>query len=241
MISALLETAKRWRLPLVCCAWMLCLSGLLMRRGYETFLSANFLPVIALAALALLPLALCALARRATPRLGLREMLGTAVLLLPLVYIQHSRGATLGSGAFNTRYIGAGLGGGSASGGLTAPDGETTLLTLFMKPEEYEGKSISLVGMLTKDDPQVEQLLGAKQPILFRFAINCCAADALPLAMILEGVDAEGMQNDDWIEASGTFRVRDTGKQKLPVLENAAIHPVKQPAQPYLYSTLGVF
>ncbi|MDR1744569.1 MAG: hypothetical protein LBS30_02320, partial [Planctomycetota bacterium] len=90
MMRILVETAKRWRLPLVCCAWMLSLSGLLMRGEYETFLSANFLPVLALAVLALLPLAFFALMRRTPPRLGVREILATAVLLLPLVYIQHS-------------------------------------------------------------------------------------------------------------------------------------------------------
>ncbi len=116
-----------------------------------------------------------------------------------------------------------------------------TLLTLFMKPGEYDGKNISLVGMLAKDDPQVEKILGVKRPIMFRFLINCCAADAVPLAMVLDGDDAGLLKNDDWIEASGVFRIRDAGGQKLPVLENAAIRPAKQPEHPYLYALPGGF
>lgn len=242
MMRIIVETARRWRLPLVCCAWMFTMLGLLMRRGYETFLAANFLPVIVLAVIALLPMGLFALLRRATPRFGVREALGTAIILLPLVYIQHSKGTTLGSGAFAARFVGTGIAAGeSAPAGRGAAGGEVSLLDLFMDTEKYDGQKIVVMGMLTKDNPQVEQILGEKLPVVFRFAINCCAADAMPLALILEGGDTGSLKNDEWIEASGTFRSRDTGKMELLILEDAKIRPAEAPEQPYLYPKWGMF
>lgn len=241
MMQIVVETAKRWRLPLVCLAWMLGLSGLLVGRGYETFLAANFLPVVALAAVALAPMALCSLLRRSSPRLGAKEALGTAIILLPLVYIHHSLGTTLGAGAFNARYVGTGPGGGSAAPVRGGPGAETSLLALFTEPEKYDGVDVAAVGMLAKDNRQVEEILGEKLPLVFRFVVNCCTADAMPVALVLEGGGAERLENDAWIEASGTFRIRNVGGQELLVLENARIAAAAKPAQPYLYMQWGAF
>ncbi|MDR0361063.1 MAG: hypothetical protein LBJ46_00005, partial [Planctomycetota bacterium] len=186
MTEIVMETFKRWRLPLVCFAWMFSLFGLLLRNSYESFLTTNFLPIIILAAVVLAPMAFFSLLRRDFPRFGMREALGTAMLILPLVYIHHAKGTTLGAGAFASRYVGAGIGGGSASYNGATSGGEFDLLTLFMNPEKYDDQEVTVVGMLMRDNPQVEEILGVKRPLLFRFAINCCAADAVPLALILE-------------------------------------------------------
>ncbi|MDR1611191.1 MAG: hypothetical protein LBT97_00235 [Planctomycetota bacterium] len=262
MMRIIAETARRWRLPLICFAWMFTFLGLLLRKSHETFLSANFLPIIILATVALAPLAIFSLLRRTPPRFGAMELLGTAVILLPLVHIYHSAGMTLGAGAFAARYVGAGGGAGnSSSSGRDAADDwgkwkadpdapnaaepetddeETSLLDLFENADQYNGRKVTVTGMLAKDNPQVEQVLGVKQPILFRFAINCCAADAVPLALVLECDDSD-LKNDDWIKASGTFRIRPMGKLDLVVLENAIMQPAMRPRQPYLYSQWGLF
>ena len=242
MNRIIVETTRRWRLPLTCYAWMFTFLGLLTRGRYETFLAADFLPVIILATVILLPLSVFSLLRRRTPRFGARELLGTAVILLPLVYIHHSGGATLGAGAFATRYVGMGVVPGKA--GSIVPesaDNETSLLDLFMNSEKYSGREITVTGMLAKDTPQVEQILGVRRPVLFRFAISCCAADATPLALVLEDGDADALKDDDWIAVSGTFRVRSVKGFDLAVLEKASIRAVPPPEQPYLYSQWGLF
>ncbi|MDR0362255.1 MAG: hypothetical protein LBJ46_06165 [Planctomycetota bacterium] len=236
-MKTLIEAARRWRLPLVCFLWMFCLLGLLARRRYETFLTANFLPILALAVMALLPMTLCALLRRASPRFGAREALATAIVLLPLVYIRHADGITLGASALQTRYVGTGalVNRNGSSADLAVPE-DTSLLTLFLDADKFEGKDVTLVGMLAKGNPQVVELLGEKRPLIFRFVINCCAADAAPIALVLEGNVADSMRDDDWIEATGRFRVRKVDRFELLVLEEATIRPTAAPSQPYLYS-----
>ena len=100
---------------------------------------------------------------------------------------------------------------------------------------------VAAVGMLAKDNRQVEEILGEKLPLVFRFVVNCCTADAMPVALVLEGGGAERLENDAWIEASGTFRIRNVGGQELLVLENARIAAAAKPAQPYLYMQWGAF
>lgn len=95
--------------------------------------------------------------------------------------------------------------------------------------------------MLAKDNPQVEKLLGKKAPLIFRFVINCCAADASPLAVLLDGCDVGSLANDAWIEASGTFRIKNTGMYELLILEDAEVRETETPEQPYLYVQWGVF
>lgn len=241
MINTVVETFKRWRLPIVCFAWLFSLLGLLMRRGYETFLAANFLPILVLAILALLPMTLCAFIRRSPPRFGMREALAAATVLLPLVYIHQAVGTTLGSGALHVRYVGTGAIGNernSAEEGIGT--GETSLLTLYLEADKYEGRRITLVGRLAKENPQVVEMLGEAQPLLFRFVINCCAADASPVALVLEGDGAESLRDDDWIEATGTFRIRKVERYELLVLEKATIRATKAPPQPYLYMQWGI-
>ena len=242
MMQIIMETFKRWRLPLVCFAWMFSLLGLLLRSGYKAFLVANFLPVIVLATAALAPMALFSLFRRNVPQFGIKEVLGTAILLLPLVYIHHAKGTTLGAGAFATRYVGSGIANsGVVSPGQETSNGDLTLLTLFMNPEKYDDREVTVVGMLMRDNPQVREILGVKRPILFRFAINCCAADAVPLAIILENNDIGALKDDDWIEVSGIFKIRKAAGQDLLVMENTTVVPAVQPATPYLSMVWGYF
>lgn len=242
MTHIIAETIRRWRLPLVCLAWMFTLLGLMMRGAYESFLAASFLPIIILSIAILLPLAFLALLRRTVPRFGVREALATAILLLPLAYIHHSKKTTLGSGAFSTRYVGSGI---SESRGMSpvrgGDNGGTSLLTVFLETDKYAGKKITVLGMLAKNNAQVERLLNKAYPLVFRFVMTCCAADATPIALVLENGEAVNLKDDDWIEASGRLRVRTVGGQDLLALEEASIRPVPAPEQPYLYMQWGVF
>ncbi|MCD8349250.1 MAG: hypothetical protein LUC93_01390 [Planctomycetaceae bacterium] len=239
-MNILFETVRRWRLPLVCLAWLLTILRLLPNREYQTFLSGGFFPILIAACAVLLPLTMLALVRRDTPQLGARETLATALVLLPLVYVNHARGAVLGSGALDTRYVGSGLAGGATGARATVGGGET-LLDLYLDTEKFVGKNVSLVGMVAQNNPQVLEVLGESKPLLFRFVINCCAADATPVAVILDGDMPSTIMNDDWVQATGVFTVRNVGGQDLLVLADAAAVPVATPREPYLYMQWGVF
>lgn len=242
MTTIMHEAIKRWRLPLVCLVWMFSLLGLLVRNDYKTFLTADFLPILALTILALFPMALIALLRPVAPRLGMKEIFQTAVILLPLAHIYYSTKTTLGSGAFTSRYVGAAeIVGEPSRPAQPDAEGETSLLDLFLETDKYAEKHVSVVGMLATDNIQVEQIFGRKLPLVFRFIMNCCAADATPVALVLDCDAAGKMENDAWVEAAGILRIRNIDDQELLVLENATMQSAKAPQDPYLYMKWGVF
>ncbi|MFI9611379.1 TIGR03943 family putative permease subunit [Streptomyces sp. NPDC052023] len=77
----------------------------------------------------------------------------------------------------------------------------------------------------------------AGTPYLVRMALNCCAADALPVKVGLAGRVPPVLQPDTWLEITGTYtpkRTRDpVGGGPIPFIEVSAAVPVRAPADPY--------
>lgn len=107
-------------------------------------------------------------------------------------------------------------------GGLSSPRVEVEGRVHFLSPLERE---------------KVSRALGVKgiEVVLYRYQIICCAADAQPIAVILQGGLPEGLANHDWARVRGVAQ-RQQSKRKLPVLSLSVEELVKisPPAQPYL-------
>jgi putative membrane protein len=65
--------------------------------------------------------------------------------------------------------------------------------------------------------------------------INCCAADALPLAIALDSDPADAFSNDQWVQVDGIFRSSPNQWQTGSNGFKAQIKPVEAPAVPYLF------
>ncbi len=70
--------------------------------------------------------------------------------------------------------------------------------------------------------------------LLYRFAMACCAADATPLAVVLENVPA-GLKprEGDWLKVRGVTRLL-PGEPKILAIRVDAAESIPQPDRPYL-------
>lgn len=111
---------------------------------------------------------------------------------------------------------------------------EQTILELFLSPELYQGQRVLFTGMFLHDD-QLKQYFGGRDTAVFRFLINCCAADALPLAIALDSGHANRFSNDHWVQVEGIFEVYHIDGNPVPLVKEAMIKPIEPPVFPYLF------
>lgn len=111
---------------------------------------------------------------------------------------------------------------------------DLTILQLLRSPQAHAGKTVTLLGLLHRD-PKLEESFGPGRNVaLYRFVIACCAADALPVAVALEGeIPAHGP--DQWAEIKGLFELPEINGTPIPVVRVHSIEMVPPPANPFLY------
>ena len=160
------------------------------------------------------------------------------LLLAPVIAIHLIAPAPLGAYAANRgsqNRVVATMGapgeiGGAVDGAVDMWFGEF-LFYAFNRPDSVVGKTVRLVGF-SAPEPDVP---GAFR--LTRFVITCCAADALPMQVILRTGDA--IPGDDrWFvveaEWGGEMRTGGDGSE-FPVLDLVSARPIDPPAVPYEY------
>jgi uncharacterized repeat protein (TIGR03943 family) len=119
-------------------------------------------------------------------------------------------------------------------GATRGPVEEVTLREIFAGADSLVGKRVAVVGM-TRNHDAARREFGDRAVIVFRFMVSCCAADARPLAMVAVRAQRQAMVPDDtWVRAEGVFRLRDTSKGSIPVLEGASLSATPEPRSPYL-------
>jgi putative membrane protein len=101
-------------------------------------------------------------------------------------------------------------------------------------PDWFDGRRVVFTGMMLHDE-QLKKDFGGRENIVYRFLINCCAADALPLAVAVDSDRARKMANDQWVRVEGIFHLCQIEGDAVPVVEDAAVQPVEAPKFPYLY------
>ena len=82
---------------------------------------------------------------------------------------------------------------------------ETALTSLYETPKLFEGKQVSVIGMVDTNEDIARQF-GDRAKVLFRFLISCCAADAQPIALIFETKQQTTIKGENvWVRVSGKF------------------------------------
>lgn len=162
--------------------------------------------------------------------LALPVLLGTAVPPRPL-------GAT----AFQNREIDIGMPSSvqAPSGSqlaIIATAGERNILDwlyLFQRsndPATFNGEDVHLIGFVYRDSR-----FEADQFMVSRFTISCCAADAMPVGLIVQWPEAETLFTDQWVEVKGTLQASSFADSQIPMIIADEIVETAVPAQPYLY------
>ncbi|MBF0446086.1 MAG: hypothetical protein HQL68_10900 [Magnetococcales bacterium] len=148
----------------------------------------------------------------------------------------------------------SGLGGANIR--VLLPDAQTqTFSPESLKPGEYfktslvdlyafEGLDqdipIEMVGRLHIMSPaEAKKHFPDKKPtpnaLFYRYAIACCAADASPVATVLDGFESKKFVSGDWLRVKGRTAFFKTSKgNRMIVLHAEHIEKTEKPIKPYL-------
>lgn len=96
----------------------------------------------------------------------------------------------------------------------------------FDRSRALESRTVRLTGFIVHDGDNV---------YLARLSIACCAADAFPVRVRLDGRSVGNLPNDTWIDAVGKLAPGSATKENdfIPTLSLLGVTPVPQPENPY--------
>ena len=87
---------------------------------------------------------------------------------------------------------------------ISKTNSETEIYTILSNWEDYVGKEVTIEGAVMKNE-QFEE----NQCLVYRFLIQCCAADARPIGIIIFTENVSQWENDDWIRVTGIFDIQE--------------------------------
>jgi putative membrane protein len=90
------------------------------------------------------------------------------------------------------------------------------------------GTEVDLVGFVTHDS---ELAVEGTQFTLTRFYVSCCAADAIPYSVAVDGGSTD-YPDERWLSVRGALEER---AGRLVVVAEGGVRPVTEPEDPYLY------
>ena len=247
---------KRWLHPIVFGLWTCSLVYLLLTQRYTTFLRPEFGLLLVIALFVSVGFMVASMPGKRNLNIDFSGVVRALVLLLPIWYLMIMPDATLGTNSFKNRFLGPAsmvvdrpAGSDLPILGLEKPpepslkkeEGdaqerlpETTLLELLTDSARYRGKRVSVTGMIFHDE-KLKQHFGEMNAVIYRFLMNCCAADALPLAIAVDSEHATEFENEQWVRIEGTFELTKIERNPVPVLKKVIISKIPVPKMPYLF------
>lgn len=196
-------------------AWTGALAWLLTDDRYQLFLAPRFVFLIH-ASLAVSLLFVIGSFKSGLSA-GKDQFIKGLILLLPLLYIASAGDSTLGNFALSKRTLvgpvqqgpavqpdaeastdqAQGIDG-AGSNPSSAPPPLVSLGDLVRQWDLYNGKTVSVEGLYSAsvvDHPELSAV--------FRYFINCCAADAMPVGVFLAADADRDLADDDWVRITG--------------------------------------
>ena len=257
-MKSLEQRLFRWLHPGVFAAWAVFMIYLLASQQYVAFLRPEFGLLLALAHFIAMGFMIAAMVRTETTQIDVPAICRSLVLLVPVLFFIAMPNTMLGNQAFKKRFIGNmnGATGQQAPSMVFSresennPDSaspseenagtrqerprERTILEIFRNPTFFKGQRVILKGMIMRDE-QLKQHFGGRDTAVYRFLINCCAADALPLAIALDSDQEKAFANDQWVQVDGIFDLQQINGKPVPMVLKPQIKAVEKPAIPYLF------
>lgn len=222
-------------------AWLLAL-GAIIALGFLVAIIRNPVPLpLSRTLILLLPLAHLAASDPAS--------MGQGIFANRFVGLQSPPPAVTASAVSN---VGEGGGAIDVSGNDTVPDDvvsrgfaeqgfepisdepSLTILQLLRAPQKHVGSGVKLLGLLHRDARLAAHFGPGREVALYRFVVACCAADALPVTVALEG-EIPGLAPEQWVEVEGVFELAAFGNSTVPLVKASRIDPVDPPVDPFLY------
>ncbi|MGA3169824.1 MAG: TIGR03943 family protein [Chthoniobacteraceae bacterium] len=97
---------------------------------------------------------------------------------------------------------------------------------------DFEGKTVETIGQLMPDDMNNPNGNRFK---LMRMFMWCCAADAKPIATMVEAPDMPKIPDMAWVKVVGKVDFPIVGGRTIPMLKATEVHVTDPPAETMLY------
>ncbi len=109
---------------------------------------------------------------------------------------------------------------------VSLPMGDFAARAAWDEGDSLDGRTVRLTGFIVTQDDVV---------YLARLSIACCAADAFPTKVKLDGPGTDGLANDMWVEAIGQVEPGTATKETdyVPTLNLTGLFQIQQPENPY--------
>ncbi len=112
-----------------------------------------------------------------------------------------------------------------------------TLATVNMYLDNYISKQIRISGFVYHMDN-----LEPNQYVLGRLGVSCCAADAIPVGVVVQGAEPMKLGNDSWVSVKGTIAETKVGNQNVLLIHAAETEKIKKPKTGfYVYRDSGFY
>ena len=221
--------------------WLNAYYWLLEGGRYQAFIQPKLWPLLILALMLLLAYTAAFISQfssKSIITLQFDAWVKAAILIVPVVFLWTVYGQSLGADAFSKRVLNTDLSVPLKRTNLkklpsgTFNENAATLLDLILYAEEFNGKLVSVEGMVYR---------GAKVDKnsfkLFRFAVTCCAADALPFSIKVKTATEDNLHNDTWVRVEGLFNLETINdKQVSSILADKVLSiPTPAPEKRYLF------
>ena len=221
--------------------WLNAYYWLLKGGRYKAFIQPKLWPLLILALILLLAFTAAFISQfslKSRISLQFDAWIKAAILILPLFFLWTIYGRSLGSDAFAKRALNPGQivikrdSNQLKPSSPTSTDHGISLLDLLADSEKFDGKRVTVEGMVYRTAKNDTDTF-----MLFRFAVVCCAANALPLSIEVKTATEENLQNDTWVRVDGQFN-NDTisGKQVSSITADSVLQlPPPPPEKRYLF------
>jgi uncharacterized repeat protein (TIGR03943 family) len=97
---------------------------------------------------------------------------------------------------------------------------------------DFEGKTVEVIGQLM---PAEADLAGANRFKLMRMFMWCCAADAKPIAALVEAPEKPTAPEMAWVKVVGKVTFPVEGGRTIPVLKAISVKQTEPPEETMLY------
>gem|GEM_PF-2937790 len=183
-------------------------------------------------------------------RRGVGLVMQMRIMILPLLYLPTAVVSQLSPEAAKKRSfhvaqyghikskVSRHLVSGSTTGGNEAFPGASgdlhlhenpSLLRLVIEPKPYEGRRVSTIGMVYRDDKSPENTFFCYQLSMF-----CCAADAKPIGVLVEYDKSDALKRGGWVKLEGIVGFTDIADDHLPMIIAQKVEPMRPPKDQYL-------
>jgi len=98
--------------------------------------------------------------------------------------------------------------------------------------EDFEGQTVEVIGQFL---PTRTDTSDGNRFRMVRMFVVCCAADARPVAILVEAQDVASFPEMSWVKVRGVATFPLEGDRRIPLLIATSIAPTEAPVQTFLY------